>query len=137
MATVSADEAKDLVQKWALFWRFKWQKMLDTAKQKTVSLPTIQKQVGGTGVSLSERGLEFTWGNGYIQLEKLIMEPTFKLKDLSDIRTFVEEIVENAHRDIESAVVEREQAFQEVFEPFRSAAAMWSLEENKRNQKKF
>jgi hypothetical protein len=62
---------------------------------------------------------------------------SFKLKDLADIRTFVEGIVENAHRDIESAVVERDQAFQEVFEPFRTAAAMWSLEENKRNQKKF
>jgi hypothetical protein len=47
----------------------------------------------------------------------------------------VEEVIDNGDHAIETAVVEREQAFQEVFEPFRGAAAEWALEENKRNQK--
>lgn len=137
MSLVTPEEAKDLVQKWVYFCKFKWDKIVSTAKGKTVALPMVRKEVGGATVSLSERGLEFTWLNNYIQLEKLIMEPAFKLKDLADIRSFVEEVLENAHRDIEAAVVERDQAFQEIFEPFRGAAAQWTLEENKRNQRKF
>lgn len=135
MPNVSVEEAKDLVHKWVLFCKFRWQKVVDVAKKKVVSLPVTKKEIGGATVSLSERGVEFTWMNGYIDLEKLVVEPAFKLKDISDIRMFVEEIIDNGDRAIEAAVVEREQAFQEVFEPFRNAAAQWSLEENKRNQK--
>lgn len=137
MPNVSVEEAKTLVHKWVLFCKFRWQKVVDLAKTKVVSLPVNKKDIGGATVSLSERGIEFTWMNGYVDLEKLVVEPTFKLKDLSDIRTFVEEVIDNGDRVIEAAVVEREQAFQEIFEPFRSAAAQWSLEENKRQKSRF
>jgi hypothetical protein len=135
MPTISVEEAKGLIRKWVMFSRFRWQKIIDLAKSKIVPLPVSKKEIGGTIVSLSERGVEFTWMNQYIDLEKLVSEPAFKLKDLSDIRTFVEEVIDNGDHAIETAVVEREQAFQEVFEPFRGAAAEWGLEENKRAQK--
>ena len=137
MASVTPDEARDLVQKWVWFWKYRWDKIRELSKSKTVSNPNYNKDIGGMTVTLSDRGLEFTWEKQYIQLEKLIMEPKFKLKDLADVRQFVEETIDNAHRDIEGAVIERERAFAEIFEPFRSAAAQWNLEENKRNQKKY
>jgi len=135
MPTISVEEAKSLVHKWVMFCKFRWGKTTDLAKSKVVSLPVMKKEVGGVTVSLSERGVEFTWMNQYIELDKLVMEPNFKLKDLADIRVFVEEVIDNGSRSIEAAVVERDQAFQEVFEPFRGAAAEWGLEENKRAQK--
>lgn len=137
MSTVTPDEARDLVSKWFFFWKYKWDKIRELSKSKMVANPNYNKDIGGMTVSLSDRGLEFTWEKQYIQLEKLINEPKFKLKDLADVRMFVEETIENAHRDIESAVVERQRAFEEIFEPFRTAAAQWTLEENKRNQKKY
>lgn len=134
---ISEEEAKGLVAKWVLFAKSQWGKWQDLAKKNCVALPLARKEVSGVAVCLSDRGVEFTYTNGYIQLEKLISEPNFKLKDLAEIRSFVELTIDSAQRDIESAVSERQQAFNEIFEGFRAGAAQWSLEDNKRQQKKF
>src|SRR4029077_5721370 len=84
--SVTPDEARDLVSKWVFFWKYRWDKIRELSKSKSVPNPNYNKDIGGMTVTLSERGLEFTWEKQYIQLEKLINEPKFRLKELGDVR---------------------------------------------------